>query len=55
MGYRKSNFFERILLIIGLGVIIMGFFFINRVFQSNTALGWEMLQAIFLMGLRTPE
>lgn len=46
--YRKSNFFERVLLVVGLVVIIVGFIFINKVFMSDANLGWDMLQAIFL-------
>jgi hypothetical protein len=50
-NYRKSNFFERVLLIVGLLVIIVGFYFIYQVFQSSpgyASLGWESLQTIFL-------
>ena len=47
--YRKSNFFERVVLVIGLLVIILGLIFINKVYLG-TALGlnWNVLQTIFL-------
>ncbi len=46
--YRKSNLFEVIILIVGLAVMMIGFFFINKVVSANSSLGWEMLQTIFL-------
>ncbi|MFH1400987.1 MAG: hypothetical protein ABIH41_05705 [Nanoarchaeota archaeon] len=45
---RKSNFFERILLIVGLGVILLGFHFINSIYTSNNVELWGLVHAVFL-------
>ncbi|MFH1073334.1 MAG: hypothetical protein V1743_07945 [Nanoarchaeota archaeon] len=47
-GRRKSNFFEKVLLIIGLGVIILGFHFILSIYQSGQNELWGMVSSIFL-------
>lgn len=45
---RKSTFFEKILLIIGLGVILLGFHFINSVYSAGLESMWGMVQAVFI-------
>jgi hypothetical protein len=44
---RKVTFFEKIILVIGLATIAVGFFFIQKVFQVDQQLSWLMLIAIF--------
>lgn len=47
--YRKSNFFERIILVVGLIVVFAGMFFINKVYMgAGNGLDWEVLQTILL-------
>jgi len=45
---RRSTFFEKILLIIGLGVILLGFHFINSVYASGNHEMWGLVQSVFL-------
>ena len=45
---RKSNFFEVVLLFVGVGVIILGFHFINQVYMTEGVLNWQMIQSVFL-------
>ncbi|MBU1975928.1 MAG: hypothetical protein KKG59_05990 [Nanoarchaeota archaeon] len=45
---RRSTFFEKILLIIGLGVILLGFHFINSVYISGMSEMWGLVSAVFL-------
>ena len=45
---RTPNFFERMLLIIGVLVIIVGYGVIYRVSQITGTFGWETVAAIFL-------
>ena len=48
MAYnRKLNAFEKILLIIGILVIIIGYFFVHTLIASQ-GLSWEALQTTFL-------
>ncbi len=44
---RKINFFEKVLLIVGLGVTIVGFFLIRAAYMSEKGLTWLMLLTIF--------
>ena len=45
---KKVNIFEIILLTVGIGVSILGFKFIGKVFElDNGQLSWQMLMAIF--------
>lgn len=45
---KKVDIFEIILLIVGIGVSILGFQFIGKVFElENGQLSWQMLMAIF--------
>lgn len=45
---RTPNFFERILLIIGVLVIIVGYGIIRRVSDITGTFGWEAVAVIFL-------
>jgi len=45
---RKSTFFEKLLLIVGIGVGIVGFKLLNVVYGANPVLNWHALIAIFL-------
>ncbi|MFQ5474707.1 MAG: hypothetical protein ACE5DM_02620 [Candidatus Nanoarchaeia archaeon] len=45
---RSLNFFEKLLLIVGLAVTIVGFYFINRLYLGEGKLSWALLQASFL-------
>ncbi|MBI1935965.1 hypothetical protein HYS31_05995 [Candidatus Woesearchaeota archaeon] len=46
---RKTSIFEKLLLIVGFLVLIMGYFFINRVFiAEGYRVSWGFLQTVFL-------
>lgn len=44
---RHHNFFEKTLLVVGLGVTIVGFFLIRAAYKSEQGLTWLMLLTIF--------
>lgn len=46
--HRKLNFFEIILLFVGLGVGIVGFMIINTVYHANPVLSWDLFKTVFL-------
>jgi len=46
--FRKSTFFEKINLVVGFGVTIIGFYIIRKVYFVDGVLDWEMLQTIFI-------
>ena len=48
MRVRTPNAFEKILLIIGILIVMLGYAFIYRVFQFDTFLSWSAVQTIFL-------
>ena len=46
---RHTSVFEKLLLIVGFLVLIMGYFFINRVFAAeDLKVSWGFLQTVFL-------
>ncbi|MBS3102203.1 hypothetical protein J4458_02010 [Candidatus Woesearchaeota archaeon] len=46
---RKASIFEKLLLVVGLLVLVIGYFLINRVFiADNYTLSWGFLQTVFL-------
>ena len=46
---RKTNVFEKLLLLVGLLVLLIGYFLINRVFIfEGHQLSWGFLQTVFL-------
>jgi len=45
--FRKTNMFEKMLLIVGLAVIAGGFYLINRAYTNFPGLSWIMVVAIF--------
>ena len=48
-AFRKPNAFERVLLIVGILVMVLGYYVINKVYATyNYELSWGFLQAIFL-------
>jgi hypothetical protein len=47
-GPRKLNFFELVLLLVGIGVGVVGFLMINRQYQEDLSLTWELYQTVFL-------
>lgn len=47
--FRKPNAFERLLLIVGILVMILGYYIINKVYAAhNYELSWGFLQTVFL-------
>ena len=46
-GKRKINFFEKVLLVVGLMVTIVGFFLIRAAYMTEKDLTWLMLLTIF--------
>lgn len=46
---RRTSIFEKLLLIVGFLVLVMGYFFINKVFiAEGYKVSWEFLQTVFL-------
>ena len=45
---RKTTFFEKLLLAVGLAILIVGFYLINRLFLSDQEITWGLLTATFL-------
>lgn len=46
---RRTSVFEKLLLIVGLLVLVIGYIFINRVFiAEDYKLSWGFLQTVFL-------
>ena len=49
MALRKTSFFEKMLLIVGLFVLILGYFLISKTYAAEgNQLSWGFLQSIFL-------
>ena len=44
----RLNVFEKLLLIIGIAVTIVGFYYINKMYTGDGRLSWALLQAAFL-------
>ncbi len=44
---RKTTVFERILLVVGLGVTVVGFYLIRAAYMTEKGLTWLMLLTIF--------
>ncbi len=47
MGNGKTNIFEVVLLVVGVGATVLGFQLINRVYRGDNQLSWMMIIAIF--------
>ena len=46
---RRTSIFEKLLLVVGFLVLIMGYFFINKVFISEGyKVSWGFLQTVFM-------
>ena len=45
---RKSTLFEKLLLIIGIAIGIIGFWLINSVYSQNPVVSWQLITTIFL-------
>jgi len=45
---RKINFFEIVLLVVGLAVGIVGFMLINTVYKQTEMISWGLLSTVFL-------
>jgi len=46
---RRTSIFEKLLLVVGFLVLVMGYVFINRVFAAeNYKVSWGFLQTVFL-------
>ncbi len=46
--FKETNWFERLLLLLGLFIIVVGFSMINTLFQYDNRLTWPLIQAVFL-------
>jgi uncharacterized membrane protein len=44
----RLNLFEKLLLIVGIAVTIIGFYYINQMYTGEGRLSWALLQAAFL-------
>ena len=46
---RRTSIFEKLLLVVGFLVLIIGYFFINKIFVlENYKISWGFLQTVFL-------
>lgn len=45
---KRLNLFERLLLLVGLAVTVVGFYYINRIYTGEGHISWALLQAAFL-------
>jgi hypothetical protein len=45
---KRLNFFEKMLLLVGISVTIIGFYYINKMYTGEGHLSWALLQAAFL-------
>ncbi len=46
---RRTSVFEKLLLVVGFLILIMGYFFINRAFaEEGYKVSWGFLQTVFL-------
>ncbi len=45
---KRLNFFEKMLLVVGLAVTVIGFYYINKIYTGEGHLSWALLQAAFL-------
>ena len=46
---RQTSVFEKLLLIVGFLILVIGYYFINRVFEAeNYQVSWGFLQTVFL-------
>ena len=48
VAIRTPNIFEKILLVLGVAVILIGYSFIYRVFSFESFLSWDAVHAVFL-------
>lgn len=46
--FRRSSFFEKLLLVAGMFVGVVGFWLINTTFKYNADLNWPFISSIFL-------
>jgi uncharacterized membrane protein len=44
----RLNFFEKMLLLVGIAVTIIGFYYINKIYTGEGHISWALLQAAFL-------
>ena len=45
---KRLNFFEKMLLLVGMAVTITGFYYINKIYTGEGHMSWSLLQAAFL-------
>jgi hypothetical protein len=45
---RKLNFFELVLLLVGISVGVVGFLIINKQYQMDPTISWDLYQTVFL-------
>ncbi|MBW2976844.1 hypothetical protein KY347_05350 [Candidatus Woesearchaeota archaeon] len=46
--FQVSTFFEKLLLLTGIIIGIIGFWFINRIYYNQPGLSWQFLTSVFL-------
>ncbi len=52
MEKRKTSFFEKSLLVVGISVLVLGYLFITARFDAEgRELSWEFMQTLFLWSL----
>jgi hypothetical protein len=47
-GFKKSTFFEKLLLVVGLSIAVIGFWLINKIFNVEPILSYDILIVTFL-------
>lgn len=46
--FKSTSFFEKLLLIVGLAISVLGFYWINNMYMQESRVTWSLLQAAFL-------
>jgi surface polysaccharide O-acyltransferase-like enzyme len=47
-NYRKATLFEKLLLVVGVFIGIVGFWLINTIFFAEPGLSWQFITSVFL-------
>lgn len=46
--FRRTTFFEKLLLLVGLAISVLGFYLINNMYLKESTVSWALIQAAFL-------
>lgn len=46
--FRRVTLFEKLLLVIGFAVTLVGFYFLNKLYARDAGISWALIQSMFL-------